>query len=100
VYATAGERFLALARLLHGHRLDKQGALVPLAAEEQRDGLKALRDKYSAAFTVTGEQVRAWHRREAEACVKKKNPAPPPRCSIPFKAVGAADFAVRKRQRP
>ncbi len=26
-------------------------------------------------FTVTPQQVTAWHRREAEACVQEKNPA-------------------------
>jgi WD40 repeat protein/serine/threonine protein kinase len=63
------------AQLLHGNRLNKQGALVPLSPQEQRDALETLRAKYPAEFAVTPEQAMAWHRREAEACVKEKNPA-------------------------
>jgi WD40 repeat protein/serine/threonine protein kinase len=74
-----GERptadLLLLAQLLHGHRLDKQGALVPLSAAEQRHALEWLRAQDPAEFTVTAEQALAWHRHEAEACLKEKNPA-------------------------
>jgi hypothetical protein len=34
-----------------------------------------LRDRYPAEFIVTAEQALGWHRREAEACVREKNPA-------------------------
>jgi WD40 repeat protein len=65
---------LLLAQLLHGHRLDKQCALVPLSAEEQHDALDKLRGHCPAEFTVSAEQALAWHRREAEACVRERNP--------------------------
>jgi WD40 repeat protein/serine/threonine protein kinase len=64
-----------LAQLFHGHHLDRQGALGPLSPEEQRDALEKLRDKSPSEFSVTAEQARAWHRREAEACVRENNPA-------------------------
>jgi eukaryotic-like serine/threonine-protein kinase len=66
---------LLLVQLLHGHDLDRQGALVRLSAEEQRDALEKLRAQDPAEFRVTAEQARAWHRREAEASLKEKNPA-------------------------
>jgi WD40 repeat protein/predicted Ser/Thr protein kinase len=66
---------LLLVRLLHGHALDRQGALVRLSAEEQRDALEQLRAKAPADFIVTSEQARLWHRREVDASMKEKNPA-------------------------
>jgi hypothetical protein len=34
-----------------------------------------LRTKYPQDFTVTMEEARAWHRREADASAKENNPA-------------------------
>jgi hypothetical protein len=36
---------------------------------------QTLRTKYPQDFTVTPAQALAWHRREAEACAREKNPA-------------------------
>ncbi len=61
------------ARLLRGEAQDKGGGLVPLSPEELQTAWQALLEKYPSDFTVTCEQALAWHRREAEACLKEKN---------------------------
>jgi WD40 repeat protein len=66
---------MLLTQLLHGHRLDRLGALVRLSPEEQRAAFQTLSAKYPQDFTVTPAQALAWHQREAEACVREKNPA-------------------------
>jgi hypothetical protein len=48
---------------------------VPLSAEEQHHAPERLRARDPAALTVTAEQALAWHRRQAEACVKEHDPA-------------------------
>jgi hypothetical protein len=67
--------WLRLVEFMHGHRLDRHGALEPLSQDEMKQRWQELRAKYPQDFTVTPDQVLAWHRREAEACLKEKNPS-------------------------
>jgi WD40 repeat protein len=63
------------AQILRAGRIDQTGGYELLTIAEIRDAWQTLRTKYPQDFTVTPEQVRAWHRREAEACVREKNAA-------------------------
>jgi WD40 repeat protein len=69
------EDWLALAQLWSGRRIDASGSLVPLSAVELTTALDRLRPRYPQEFTVSSEQVIAWHRGEMEACVRERNPA-------------------------
>jgi WD40 repeat protein/tRNA A-37 threonylcarbamoyl transferase component Bud32 len=69
------EDWLALAQVLSGRRIDASGVLVPLTAEELTAALDRLRPRYPREFTVSVEQVIAWHRGEMEACDRERNPA-------------------------
>jgi tetratricopeptide (TPR) repeat protein len=62
-----------LARTLRGYRMDNHGALVPLAAQELQAGWEVLRARYPADFTVSPEQATAWHRAEADLCLREQN---------------------------
>jgi WD40 repeat protein/serine/threonine protein kinase len=53
-----------LTQLLAGQRLDAYGALERLSPADQVAALTQLRAKYPAEFSVTAEQVMAWHRQE------------------------------------
>jgi hypothetical protein len=64
-----------LTEFLSGHRLDRFGAAIPLSATEYKATWQRLRARYPADFTVTAEQARAWHRREAASCLQEKNGA-------------------------
>jgi WD40 repeat protein len=61
------------AQLLRAGRIDQAGGYELLTVPEIRDAWQTLRTKYPQDFTVTPDQVRDWHRREAEACVREKN---------------------------
>jgi WD40 repeat protein len=61
------------AQLLRAMRIDQAGGYEPLTTAENQDAWQTLRTQYPQDFTVTPDQVRAWHRREAEACVREKN---------------------------
>src|SRR5262249_15960132 len=58
------------AQLLRAGRIDQAGGYDLLTVPEIRDAWQSLRTKYPQDFTVTPDQVRAWHRREAQACVR------------------------------
>ena len=66
------EKWLRLTQFFAGE-MDRFGAHTPLSPERMEADWKYLRAKYPQDFTVTSEQARAWHRREAAACVKEKN---------------------------
>jgi WD40 repeat protein len=63
------------AQLLRDMRIDQAGGYEPLTIAEIQDAWQTLRTKYPQDFTVTPDQVRDWHRREAGACVREKNAA-------------------------
>jgi WD40 repeat protein len=69
------EDLIRRAQLFRTRRIDQAGGFEPLTFAEFQDAWQTLRSKYPQDFTVTPDQVRAWHRREAEACVREKNPA-------------------------
>jgi hypothetical protein len=46
-----------------------------MSPEKMKSEWEYLRSKYPQDFTVTPAQALAWHRREAESCVKEQNPA-------------------------
>jgi hypothetical protein len=54
-------------------KMDRFGESELLSAEELRESWEYLRRKYPQDFTGTPAQALAWHRREAEACLKEKN---------------------------
>jgi WD40 repeat protein/serine/threonine protein kinase len=70
--ARPAEDWVRLTRFLAGDT-DRFGALC--TPEQMRQDWNYLRTKYPQDFTVTPAQALAWHRREAAACVKEKNPA-------------------------
>jgi hypothetical protein len=66
------EDLVRLAELLAGSRLDDQGGTVPLDRETWFATWQSLRSKYPDQFVSTPEEIRAWHREEAEACARAK----------------------------
>jgi WD40 repeat protein len=59
-----------LAQLLAGSRVDAYGALERIPPAEQCQALDELRAKYPDEFRVSPAQVMAWHRHEAEKCLR------------------------------
>ena len=55
--------------------MDRFGGHNPLSRKRLEEDWKYLRAKYPQDFTVSPAQALAWHRREAESCVKEQNPA-------------------------
>jgi hypothetical protein len=68
------EDWVRLTQFFAG-KLDRFGGHEPLTPKEMEESWQFLHTKYPQDFTVTPAQARAWHRREAEACEKEKNPA-------------------------
>ena len=66
------EDWVRLTQFFAGE-MDRFGAHTPMSPERMAEEWKYLRAKYPQDFTVTPEQARAWHRREAAACLKEKN---------------------------
>jgi WD40 repeat protein/serine/threonine protein kinase len=62
------------AQLLSGRQLDAYGALDRMSVSDQLAALATLRAKYPARFRTTPEQVRAWHRREADRGARMGDP--------------------------
>jgi hypothetical protein len=67
------EDWLRLTQFIAGE-MDRFGAHTPMTPEKTQAEWNYLRTKYPQDFTVTPAQARAWHRREAEECVKEKKP--------------------------
>lgn len=65
--------WVLLAKLHCAAKQDRFGGMEPLSRDELEKAWTTLRTKYPQDFTVTPEQALAWHRREAEACLKEKN---------------------------
>jgi WD40 repeat protein/serine/threonine protein kinase len=65
--------WLALVRLLAGHKIDATGGLQPLSAEKLQALWTDLRAKYPQDFTVTPAQARAWREEQIGQCLKEGN---------------------------
>jgi WD40 repeat protein/tetratricopeptide (TPR) repeat protein len=63
------EDLVRLARVVAGQKLDAQGNMVAIDAEELRREWRALREKYPTDFTLAPADVAAWHHREAAECI-------------------------------
>jgi len=59
-----------LAQLLSGHQRDFTGGVLPQTREALGNHWQKLRALYPADFTVSQNEVVAWHQREAEASAK------------------------------
>jgi len=59
-----------LAQLLSGHQRDFTGGVLPQTREALGNHWQKLRALYPADFTVSQNEVVAWHQREAEASEK------------------------------
>jgi dipeptidyl aminopeptidase/acylaminoacyl peptidase len=68
------EDWVRLTQFFAGE-MDRFGARTPISPVKMQAEWEYLKAKYPQDFSVTPEQARAWHRREAEACEKEKNPA-------------------------
>jgi hypothetical protein len=62
-----------LAQALSGQRVDATDGLVEVEPAAQRRALEELRARYPADFANSVGEGLAWHRREAEACLREKN---------------------------
>jgi hypothetical protein len=62
-----------LAQLLSGHRIDDNGYVVPLSAEELQTLWDDLSRRYPADFTVSPAAARAWREREIGDCLREGN---------------------------
>jgi WD40 repeat protein/serine/threonine protein kinase len=67
------EDLVLLAQVLSGKRVDAIDGLVEIDQAAQRRALEDLRSRYPADFAGSAQEVRAWHRREAEASLREKN---------------------------
>jgi len=67
--------WLRLGSFMSGHRLDDTSGLAPLRYEDYRDTWPVFRAQYPEDFAADPQQALAWHRREAEACVRERNTA-------------------------
>jgi WD40 repeat protein/serine/threonine protein kinase len=67
------EDLVLLAQLLSAKRVDATDGLIGVEPADQRRALERLRARYPTDFTASVPEVLAWHRREAEACLREKN---------------------------
>jgi WD40 repeat protein len=67
------EDLVLLAQLLSAKRVDATDGLIGVEPADQRQILERLRPRYPADFTASAPETLAWHRREAEACLREKN---------------------------
>jgi WD40 repeat protein/serine/threonine protein kinase len=67
------EDLVSLARVLSAQRLDATDSLVEVEPATQRRALEELRSRYPGDFAGSVPEALAWHRREAEACLREKN---------------------------
>jgi WD40 repeat protein len=68
----SAEDWLLLTRFLVG-RMDRLGGVQRMSPQDLKSAWETLKAKYPNDFTVTPEQAIAWHRREAEQCLKEGN---------------------------
>jgi hypothetical protein len=54
-------------------RMDRFGGLQALTLEELKSGWQGLKAKHPRDFTVTPGQAAAWHRLQAEHCLREGN---------------------------
>jgi WD40 repeat protein len=71
--ARPAEDLVALAELRSGQRIDRTGAVFPLAVDEHVRRAAALWAKYPGEFTLPPEGARAWRRQEIRDCVSEQN---------------------------
>ena len=86
------EDLVLLAQLLSAKCVkDVTDGLIGVEPADQRRALEGLRHRYPTDFTASVPEKLAWHRREAEACLREKNrpgrTAPPPAESLVMVAV-------------
>jgi WD40 repeat protein/serine/threonine protein kinase len=62
-----------LGQVLSAQRVDARDGLVEVEPAAQRRALEELRSRYPADFAGSTQEALAWHRREAEACLREKN---------------------------
>src|SRR5262249_41485541 len=62
-----------LAQVHSAQRVDATDGLVEVEPAAQRRALEELRARYPADFADSVPEARAWHQREAEACLRDKN---------------------------
>jgi WD40 repeat protein/serine/threonine protein kinase len=67
------EDLVLLAQLLSAKRVDATDGLIGVEPADQRRALERLRPHYPTDFTASAPETLAWHRREAEACLREKN---------------------------
>jgi dipeptidyl aminopeptidase/acylaminoacyl peptidase len=67
------EDLVLLAQVLSAQRVDAKDGLVEVKPAAQRRALEELCSRYPADFAGSGPEALAWHRREAEACLREKN---------------------------
>jgi hypothetical protein len=67
------EDLVLLAQVLSAQRVDAKDGLVEVEPAAQRRALEELRGRYPADFAGSVPEAIAWHRREAEACLREKN---------------------------
>jgi WD40 repeat protein len=62
-----------LAQLLSGSRVDKKGAFLPLEKSQLISAWNQLRKVYPESFTISDNDVLAWHEQEARSCEQAWN---------------------------
>src|SRR5262249_25648640 len=67
------EDLVLLAQLLSAKCVDATDGLVEVEPAAQCRALEQLRSRYPADFACSAWEALAWHRREAEACLREKN---------------------------
>ncbi|MCI0465077.1 MAG: protein kinase [Gemmataceae bacterium] len=64
------EDLVRFAQLLAGHRIDETGRLVPVSAATLQQTWQSLLAKYASSFVAPPAAIAAWHRLEAERCIR------------------------------
>jgi WD40 repeat protein/serine/threonine protein kinase len=67
------EDLVLLAQLLSAQRVDAIDGLVGVEPAVQRRALERLRARYPSIFTTSFAEALAWHRTEADACLRENN---------------------------
>jgi WD40 repeat protein/serine/threonine protein kinase len=67
------EDLVLMAQVLAAQRLDPTDGLIEVDPTAQRNALTKLRSRYPADFAGSVPEALAWHRREADECLREKN---------------------------